>query len=158
MRALATAAIIGIVLASACAPADSAAPAGAILWTATGFQSLDTTLIAQMKGTGAANIRVLQGKTYSALLLHREVTNVPELHVKLNDLFVILSGAAKIEVGGAVSGARVTGPGEKLGQKLTGGTFYDVRQGDVLFVPANRWLQVFIPPGKVLRALIVKTR
>lgn len=156
MRALTTAAIIGIALASA--RADSATPTGARLWTAADLQSADTTLIAQMKGTGAANTRVLQGKTYSALLLHREVTNVPELHAKLNDLFVILSGEARIEVGGTVSGARVTAPDEKLGRKLTGGTFYDVKQGDVLFVPANQWLQVFIPKGKVLRTLIVKTQ
>lgn len=158
MRALTTAAIFGIALVSLCARAYSAAPTGARLWTAADLQSLDTTLISRMKGTGAANTQVLKAKTYSALLLHREVTNVPELHVKLNDLFVILSGEAKIEVGGTVSGARATAPDEKLGRKLTGGTFYDVEQGDVLFVPANQWLQVFIPKGKVLRTLIVKTQ
>jgi mannose-6-phosphate isomerase-like protein (cupin superfamily) len=157
MRAL-TIAVIGIVLACGRAMADSKERTGARLWTAADLKSLDSALISEMRGTGAAYTQVIEGKTYGVLVLHREATGDPELHVKLNDFFVILSGEGRIEVGGRVIGENAIVPDEKRGQKLVGGTFYKVRQGDVLFVPANHWLQVFVAKGEVLRTIIIKTQ
>ena len=111
-----------------------------------------------MRGTGAAYTQISKGKTYGALVLHREVTGEPELHVKLNDFFVILGGEGEIEIGGQVIGEKTIAADEKRGQKLVGGTFYKVKKGDVVFVPANHWLQVFIAKGKVLRTIIIKTQ
>lgn len=157
MRAL-TIAAIGIVLASGCALAGSKERTGARLWTASDLESLDRVLISEMRGTGAAYRQVIEGKTYGALVLHREASGDPELHVKLNDFFVILSGEGRIEVGGRVIGEKAIVADEERGQKLVGGTFYEVRQGDVLFVPANHWLQVFVAKGEVLRTIIIKTQ
>jgi mannose-6-phosphate isomerase-like protein (cupin superfamily) len=157
VRAL-TIAAIGIVLASGCAMADSEERAVARLWTASDLEALDNVLISKMRGSGAAYTQVIEGKTYGALVLHREASGDPELHVKLNDFFVILSGEGKIEVGGRVIGEKAIAAEEKRGQKLVAGIFYEVRQGDVLFVPANHWLQVFVAKGEVLRAIIIKTQ
>jgi mannose-6-phosphate isomerase-like protein (cupin superfamily) len=129
-------------------------PAGPGLWTKARIQSLSRTL----EASGAPYTQIVKGDTYGVLLLRRTVSGTPELHVKLNDFFVVLSGAAEVRVGGRVTGAKTVAPDEERGQKLIGGTRYPVRQGDVLFVPANHWLQVLVAKGDVVRALIIKTR
>lgn len=147
-------ALAAMTLACRCATAGSPAPAEARLWTRAALDSLSRTL----EDTGAPYTRVIEGKTYGALLLRRAVSGSPELHGKLNDFFVVLGGEGEIRVGGRVTGAKLVAPDEKRGQKLTGGVLYRVKRGDVLFVPANHWLQVLVGKGDVLQALIVKTR
>ena len=103
-------------------------------------------------------MQVLKGRTYGALILRRAVSGDPELHVKLNDFFVVLGGEGEIKVGGRASGVKTIAPDEERGERLVGGARYRVRRGDVLFVPADHWLQVLVAKGQVLRALIIKTR
>lgn len=122
-------------------------------WTSADLASLSVAL----EKTGAPYTRLIKGKAYGALLLRRAVSGAPELHVRVNDFFVVLSGAGEIEVGGRVTGEKTVAPGEKRGEKLVGGVRYRVGPGDVLLVPANHWLQVLIAKGQVLRALIIKT-
>ena len=151
MRAL-TSAMVAMALACPCAMAASPQPT-ARLWTQADLESLSLTL----EKTGTPYTQVIKGKTYGVLLLRRAVSGVPELHARVNDFFVVLSGEGEIEVGGRVTGDRTVAPDEKRGERLVGGTLYRVRRGDVLFVPANHWLQVQIAKGQVLRALIIKT-
>lgn len=136
------------------AAAAPAKPTDARLWTAANLASLDKTL----EATGAPYTQLIRANTYGALLLRRGVSGSPELHVKLNDFFVVLSGQGEIEVGGRVAGEKAVAPDEKRGEKLTGGAVYHIEQGDVLFVAANHWLQLFVPRGKVLTAIIIKTQ
>jgi mannose-6-phosphate isomerase-like protein (cupin superfamily) len=146
--------LLALALACRCAAADPPQPGRTRLWTGAALQSLDGTLAR----SGAPYTQLIKGRTYGALLLRRAVSGSPELHAKLNDFFVVLSGAAQIEVGGRVTGARTVAPDEELGRTLTGGTLHTVGQGDVLFVPANHWLQVRVAKGQVVRALIIKTQ
>jgi mannose-6-phosphate isomerase-like protein (cupin superfamily) len=137
-----------------CALAGSPQPAGARLWTEADLESLSRSL-AQ---TGAPYTQLIKGKTYGALVLRRAVSGEPELHVKLNDFFVVLGGQGEIRVGGRVTGEKTIAPDEKRGRKLLGGALYRVGPGDLLFVPANHWLQVLVTRGEVLRAIIIKTQ
>lgn len=134
--------------------AGSPQTTAARLWTAADIESLDESLAR----SGAPYTQVLTGKTYGVLMLRRTVSGDPELHMRLNDFFVVLSGKGAVRVGGSVTGERMVAPGEKRGQKLTGGTLYRIERGDILFVPANHWLQVLIAKGEVLQAVIIKTR
>lgn len=151
---LPTAAIVAMALACPCVLARPPQPTSARLWTEADLESLNLTL----EKTQSPYTQVLKGKTYGALLLRRGVSGDPELHVRVNDFFVVLDGEGEIEVGGTVSGEKTVAAGEKRGEKLVGGAIYQVRRGDVLFVPANHWLQVLIAQGQVLRALIIKTQ
>jgi mannose-6-phosphate isomerase-like protein (cupin superfamily) len=146
-------AVVAMALACPCVMAQSPPPAAARAWTEADLQSLSFTL----EKTGTPYTQLIKGKTYGALLLRRAVSGDPELHVRVNDFFVVLSGEGEIEVGGRVSGARTVAPDEKRGEELTGGARYRVKRGDVLLVPANHWLQVLIAKGHVLQALIIKT-
>lgn len=147
-------AIVAMALACPCAMAQSPPSAGARAWTAADLKSLSSTL----ERNGTPYTQLIKGKTYGALLLRRTVSGDPELHVRVNDFFVVLSGEGEIEVGGRVSGEKTVAPDERRGEKLVGGALYRVKRGDVLLVPANHWLQVLIAPGHVLQALIIKTR
>lgn len=144
-----------VVMALACPPvmAQSPQPTGARLWTEADLGALNLTL----EKTRNPYTQVIRGKTYGALLLRRGLSGDPELHVRVNDFFVVLGGEGEIEVGGRVSGAKTVAAGEERGRRLVGGAIYRVKRGDVLFVPANHWLQVQIAPRHVLRALIIKT-
>lgn len=148
-----TLAIAAMALTCQCAVADPPQSAVARLWTGADLEQLNRTL----ERTGVPYTQVLKGKTSGALLLRRAVSGDPELHVKLNDFFVVLGGEGEIRVGGRVIGEKTVAPDEKRGRKLTGGAVYRIRQGDVLFVPANHWLQVLVAHGEVLRAIIIKT-
>lgn len=157
-RALTSATLTILLLAHGCGRAVAQPPeaAGARLWTAADLRLWDKKLVSEMNGTGAAYTYVLKGKAYGALVLHREATGDAELHVQVNDFFVVLGGEADVRVGGRVAGEKAVGAGEKRGRDLVGGTLYKVAPGDILFVPANRWLQVVITKGEVLRAMIIK--
>ena len=133
--------------------AESPPSSAARSWTGADLESLSLAL----QKTGVPYTQLIKGKTYGALLLRRAVSGDPELHVKVNDFFVVLSGEGEIEVGGRVAGEKTVAPDEKRGEKLIGGALYRVKRGDVLLVPANHWLQVLIAKGHVLRALIIKT-
>lgn len=146
-------AIVAMALACPCAMAQAPQPTAGRSWTRADLESLSLTL----EKTGAPYTQLFKGKTYSALLLRRTVSGAPELHVRVNDFFVVLRGAGEIEIGGRVTGEKTVAPGEKRGEKLAGGARYRVERGDVLLVPANHWLQVLIAKGQVLRALIIKT-
>jgi mannose-6-phosphate isomerase-like protein (cupin superfamily) len=140
-------------LACPCVRDESPPATAARSWTGADLEALSLAL----EKTGAPYTQLIKGKTYGALLLRRAVSGDPELHVKVNDFFVVLSGEGEIEVGGRVTGEKTVAPDEKRGEKLMGGALYRVERGDVLLVPANHWLQVLIAPGHVLRALIIKT-
>jgi mannose-6-phosphate isomerase-like protein (cupin superfamily) len=146
-------AIAAMALACPRALAGPRQPAAARSWTAADLESLSRILAR----TEAPYTQLIKGKTYGALLLRRAVSGDPELHVRMNDFFVVLSGEGEIEVGGRVTGERTVAPDEKRGEKLVGGALYRVKRGDVLLVPANHWLQVLIARGQVLRAIIIKT-
>ena len=148
-----TSAIVATALACTCVMAQPPQPTAGRSWTRADLESLSLTL----EKTGAPYTQLIKGKAYGALLLRRAVSGAPELHVRVNDFFVVLSGAGEIEVGGRVTAEKTVAPGEKRGEKLVGGVRYRVGPGDVLLVPANHWLQVLIAKGQVLRALIIKT-
>jgi mannose-6-phosphate isomerase-like protein (cupin superfamily) len=150
------AALAGIACAAGWLGADSAEPAGAKLWTRADLKALDESLSAEMGDAHTAYRQVLSGATHGALVIHREVTADPELHVKLNDFFVVLEGEGAVKVGGTVTGERTIKPDEKQAEKLDGGTLYELEPGDVLFVPANIWHQVMVAKGKKLSAILIK--
>lgn len=150
------AAIAGIVCAAGCLIADSAEPAGAKLWSRTDLQAIDKSLIFKMGDAKTAYTQILNGGTHGALVIHREVTADPELHVKLNDFFVVLNGEGAVKVGGTVTGERTIKTDERQAEKLDGGTLYKIKQGDVLFVPANVWHQVIVAKGSELSAILIK--
>jgi mannose-6-phosphate isomerase-like protein (cupin superfamily) len=81
-----------------------------------------------------------------------------EVHEHWIDYMAIQQGEAEFTFGGTASGMRDTGPGEKRGGTLTGGTVVTIRPGDFIVVPAGQPHLTIIKPGTTFRAIVFKVR
>ena len=88
----------------------------------------------------------------------RDKTGQVEIHTSWNDYMTVLSGEAKLTVGGTPVGMKETGPGESRGDSITGGKTVTLRAGDMVTIPAGmpHWLQ--LSPGAHFRYLVFKTK
>jgi mannose-6-phosphate isomerase-like protein (cupin superfamily) len=90
------------------------------------------------------------------LAAHRDADGQVEVHTRLNDEFVVLSGHATVLVGGRVEGNKETAPGEWRGGKISGAKSYAMGPGDVLWIPAGAPHQSLVPKGGDFRYLAFK--
>ncbi|HKQ10430.1 MAG TPA: hypothetical protein VJS85_04510 [Rhizomicrobium sp.] len=92
------------------------------------------------------------------LVVGRTGPGEAEVHEHWTDYMVIQQGEAEFTSGGTVTGMRETGPGEKRGGTITGGTVVSLKPGDFLMVPAGRPHLTMIKPGSKFRAIVFKVR
>jgi len=81
-----------------------------------------------------------------------------EVHEHWIDYMAIQQGEAEFTFGGSLTGARDTGPGEKRGGAITGGTVVTIKAGDFLVVPAGQPHLTMVKPGSSFRAIVIKVR
>ena len=88
----------------------------------------------------------------------RDKTGQVELHKSWNDYISVLSGEAKLTVGGTPVGMKPTDPGEQRGDSITGGQTVTLHPGDMVTIPAGmpHWIQ--LAPGAHFRYLVFKTK
>jgi mannose-6-phosphate isomerase-like protein (cupin superfamily) len=106
---------------------------------------------------GVAAKQFLNGPGSNVYIVRRDKTGEAEVHMALNDIFVVKSGHAKITVGGQITGNHETAPTEWRGGDITGGTDYPLGPGDVLFIPAGLPHKVLVPPKASITYVTVKT-
>ncbi len=107
---------------------------------------------------GIAAKQFMNGPGSNVYIVHRNKTGETELHMALNDIFVVKSGHGKITVGGQVAGNRETAPTEWRGGEISGGADYPLAPGDVLFIPAGVPHRVLVAPKASITYVTVKTR
>ena len=81
-----------------------------------------------------------------------------EVHEHWIDYMAIQQGEAEFTFGGTATGMRDTGPGEKRGGTITGGTVVTIKPGDFLVVPAGQPHLTMIKPGSNFRAIVFKVK
>jgi mannose-6-phosphate isomerase-like protein (cupin superfamily) len=81
-----------------------------------------------------------------------------EVHEHWIDYMAIQQGDAEFTFGGTASGMRDTGPGEKRGGTIAGGTVVTIHPGDFIVVPAGQPHLTMAKPGTNFRAVIIKVR
>jgi mannose-6-phosphate isomerase-like protein (cupin superfamily) len=82
----------------------------------------------------------------TGMLGRRDSDGIPELHEGFTDIFVVQRGTATLRYGGAVSGNKVTTPGEWRGGTIQNGSEAALHPGDVVVIPAGIAHQV-LPAG-----------
>ena len=134
-------------------PARAADPADAIFWSAETTARIMREAAAKVnKDTGMSPQRFGD----SMFLMHREKTSGAEAHVGNADYIVINGGAGTIVVGGTIVNGKLDRPGEIRGEAIEGGSPYQVKAGDALYVPKAMPHQFQVPPGGHLVYTVVK--
>jgi mannose-6-phosphate isomerase-like protein (cupin superfamily) len=95
---------------------------------------------------------------YGQELVYRTASGVPEVHANWADHFVVTEGEATLVVGGTVVGEHETGPGEKRGTSITGGTSYALTPGTSITVPPGVPHWTVLKPGAHFRAVVFKLK
>ena len=105
----------------------------------------------QVKGT---SLEAFKGYRMSAN--RRDASGIAELHLKVDDIFVIESGEGTLVTGGTIPGSKTTAPGEVRGEAIAGGTRHKLSAGDFVHIPANTPHQMLLEPGKQITYAVVK--
>lgn len=119
----------------------------------------DAELARLSSGKGALTLSTLvDHENHYVLIAGRTGPGEVEVHEHWIDYMAIQQGEAEFTFGGTVSGMRDTGPGEKRGGTITGGTVVTIKPGDFLVVPAGQPHLTNIKPGSNFRAIVFKVR
>jgi mannose-6-phosphate isomerase-like protein (cupin superfamily) len=103
-----------------------------------------------------ASEKLGQFDNHLVALVRREGAGDAEQHVKVADIFFVISGEAIIQVGGTMLNGRRTSDNELLGASISGGSRNRLRAGDVFHIPANAPHQIFVDAGKRFVYVMVK--
>ena len=109
-------------------------------------------------GDGSASETLKEFPQHFVMLLFRSRSGEAEVHEKFADLFVVLAGAATLETGGVVAGARTVAPGETRGTAIEGGVRQTMRAGDVAHVPAGTPHQMLLKGEDTITCLVMKVQ
>ena len=109
-------------------------------------------------GDGTASETLKEYPQHFAMLLFRSRSGEAEVHERLADLFVVLSGTATLVTGGVVAGARTVAPGETRGTSIEGGVSQTLRAGDVAHVPAGTPHQMLLKGEDTIASLVMKVQ
>jgi mannose-6-phosphate isomerase-like protein (cupin superfamily) len=119
----------------------------------------DNELAGLASGKGALTLSTLvDHENHYVLIAGRTGPGEVEVHEHWIDYMAIQQGEAEFTFGGTLSGARDTGPGEKRGGTITGGTVVTLHPGDFLVVPAGQPHLTMVKPGTTFRAIVIKVR
>lgn len=143
---------LSILLAGLLVSSAAAAQTGEGIYASAG--QIDA-LVAKTKD-GVATAPVPTGPGTTMLAAHRTADGQVEVHMKLNDEFVVRSGHATVLVGGKVEGNKETASGEWRGGKVTGAHAYKLGPGDVLWIPAGAPHQTLVAKGTSFSYLAFK--
>lgn len=110
-------------------------------------------------GTGPLTLATLMDhENHYVLVAGRNGPGEVEVHEHWIDYMVIQQGEAEFTCGGTASGMRDTGPGERRGGTIAGGTVVTLKPGDFVVVPAGQPHLTVAKPGGPFRAIIFKLR
>jgi mannose-6-phosphate isomerase-like protein (cupin superfamily) len=73
-----------------------------------------------------------------------------EMHENKTQIYIMVSGAGQVALGGKPSMDRQSPDGQHSGGALTGATNYRVKAGDFIVIPPYTWHQALPDPGQTL--------
>jgi len=138
------------------APLFAADPPGFALWKASDLRVKEKELSAKLSDKHVASETLANYGNHLTMLAHREGDGEVEVHDKMADILMIVSGEATLVIGGTVVGGRTTAPGEIRGPSVTGGEKKMLGAGDVVHIPAKVPHQMLVVSGKKITYFVVK--
>ena len=107
-------------------------------------------------GSGEASETLQEYPQHRVMLSFRSRNGEVEVHEKFADLFLVLSGAGTLVTGGSVLKARTIAVGETRGESIECGHAQELRQGELIHVPAGTPHQFLISSERTITCLVVK--
>lgn len=107
---------------------------------------------------GEASETLREYPQHRVMLSFRSRNGEVEVHENWADLFLVLSGKATLVTGGSVLAARAVATGETRGDSIEGGQVQQLRQGEVVHVPAGTPHQFLVSSDTPVLSLVVKIR
>jgi mannose-6-phosphate isomerase-like protein (cupin superfamily) len=137
-------------------PMFAADPPGFTMWKASDLKAKDKELTGKMSDKKVASETLATYGNHLTMLAHREGDGEVEVHDKMADVLVIMSGEASLIVGGTVVGGHTSAPGEIRGASITGGEKKALGVGDAVHIPAKVPHQMMVANGKKVEYFVVK--
>lgn len=134
----------------------AADPPGFTIWKASDLKAKDKELAGKMSDKKIASETLASYGNHLTMLAHREGDGEVEVHDKMADVFVVISGEASLIVGGTVVGGHTSAPGEIRGTSITGGEKKALGAGDAVHIPAKVPHQMLVANGKKVEYFVVK--
>lgn len=106
------------------------------------------------EGEASETIREFPG--HKAMLSVRLRSGEAEAHERFADVFYVLSGQARLVVGGVIANPQTVAEGETRGPAIEGGKTQELRQGDVAHVPAGVPHQFLVSHEKLVASFVMK--
>jgi mannose-6-phosphate isomerase-like protein (cupin superfamily) len=106
--------------------------------------------------SGEAGETLREYPQHRIMLSFRSRNGEVEIHEKWADVFLVLSGSATLVTGGTVQGGRLIAPGETRGDSIESGIPQELRQGDVVHVPAGTPHQFLVSSDKTITSMVFK--
>ena len=107
-------------------------------------------------GSGEASETLREYPQHRVMLSFRSRSGEVEIHERFADLFFVLSGTATLVTGGTVVNARIKAPGETRGDSIEGGNPQELRQGEIIHVPAGTPHQFLVSGDRSVTCMVVK--
>ncbi|HOP94790.1 MAG: hypothetical protein WBH76_05310 [Dictyoglomaceae bacterium] len=76
-----------------------------------------------------------------------------EVHKKINDVYIVYSGKAKVLVSDKYAGGKFIEPEEVRGCEIIESQIVEIESGDVLLIPANTAHQLIVEEGEIIQVI-----
>jgi mannose-6-phosphate isomerase-like protein (cupin superfamily) len=103
--------------------------------------------------------KLVNEKSHYAFFVHKEggqPAQPAEMHESVAEFWIVMDGQASVQAGGKLGTTKTKGPGEFASDTLDGATTYDLKKGDVLYIPIGVPHRVLVGPGQKLDFLMIK--
>jgi mannose-6-phosphate isomerase-like protein (cupin superfamily) len=145
--------VLGAVIA---ATAATAAPADH--YTIADLDKAAAALKAKAAASGSASDTLATYANHHTMLAFRTQDGTAEVHTRYADVFYIVRGKATLLTEGALDGSHEEGPGELRGTAVTGGKRTELKEGDVVHIPAGTPHQLLVAKGGELLYFVIKIK
>jgi mannose-6-phosphate isomerase-like protein (cupin superfamily) len=144
-----------VVLPLLCSTAVSQAPA--VAYSRQELVQLADQMREQMKNSPSAGKGIFEQRLDSSTILaFRDKDGSAEAHEQFADVFVVLRGSATLVTGGTITAPVTTAPGEIRGAAVLQGSRRDLKEQDIVHIPAGVPHQLLVPPGRSFTYFVVK--
>jgi mannose-6-phosphate isomerase-like protein (cupin superfamily) len=136
--------------------AQGGGPAGVHVWKSTDIAAKGNALSQKLDAQKVASEVIATEGNRKFMVAHREGSGLAEWHEKEADVMFISAGNVTMIYGGTIVDEKSTGPGERRGSAIKGGTEAKLGAGDVLHIPAKVPHQMMLAPGAQVTYFVTK--